>query len=237
MRALSDGRVARAGEHRTVVVALQQRAHGSPAGCRCMCGVIEPSVGEHAEPASRVDAAQLQRLLGIVGDRERMELELADRDRLAVAGEADRAPAAPAAAARARCRGSSTAARRRGAPAPARCRRGRRARGSRRPRRDRVAREPGARKPVVELAQREAAVDQEARRPSHRRSPRRRVALPVLPLPRLQKRTRRVARGRYFRSSTSRLTMRLPASPFSGVPCALSTATVLASPSELTVTR
>jgi ABC-type branched-subunit amino acid transport system substrate-binding protein len=45
-------------------------------------------VGQHADAAVAVAAAQLQRLGGIVGDRERAQLEIADRDRLAVAGEA-----------------------------------------------------------------------------------------------------------------------------------------------------
>ena len=39
-------------------------------------------------PRVAVAAAQLERLGGIVGDRERAQLEVADRDRLAVAGEA-----------------------------------------------------------------------------------------------------------------------------------------------------
>ncbi len=53
-----------------------------------MCSVIEPRSVRTPRPLLAVAAAQLQRLGGVVGDRERPQLDVADRDRVAVAGEA-----------------------------------------------------------------------------------------------------------------------------------------------------
>ena len=53
-----------------------------------MCAVIEPRSVSTPRQRAAVAAAQLQRLGGVVGDGERAQLEVADRDRLAVAGEA-----------------------------------------------------------------------------------------------------------------------------------------------------
>ena len=57
-------------------------------------------------------------------------------------------------------------------------------------------REPGAREAPVELAQREAAVDQDPASWSRAAAASTTVALPLLPLPRLQKRTAGVSAPR-----------------------------------------
>ena len=111
--------------------------------------------------------------------------------------------------------------------------------------------QPGAGEPHVEFALREAAVHEHAARRSCRcatRSPARcrRCRCPGCKSASISRGVSRRAGPRttlaggpssHFRSASSRLTMRWPASPFSGAPWLSSTVTMLALPSPLTLTR
>jgi hypothetical protein len=77
---LQRRRIARRGEHRLVVIALEDQRGAAGDALEHVLG-DRAEVGQDAEAALAVAAAQLERFGGVVGDRERVQLEVADRDR------------------------------------------------------------------------------------------------------------------------------------------------------------
>ena len=218
---LQRRRIARRPASARIVVALEQQRRAA-AQLLEQVGGDGAGIGQHAEAGGAVAAAQLQRFGRIVRHGVGQQAQRADGDRLAVAREVRFDAASSPPIARQVPRLVHSGGRPWRAPGP-----------SAQPTWSPCSwvtntassagrLQSGARQPRLELAQRETAVDHDrwTCRPSRASTT---VALPPLPLPRLQK---RIGAGRpYFSSSSSRPTMRWPFSPASGAPWALSTAT------------